>query len=378
MGQCIARYFLKDCGKGNGDGDCEVRCLAKDVACCDKLEKMGGKIFQCDFSKPDSLCAAFKDVGYVILVPEMTESSVADCDCTVQCMRKEGVNNCIMLSMIGADADAAKFNCLAEFRKMEKLVETKFDKDSFCVFRCGLPQQMFLCFAPLMQVQNKMAVCSGDGKFSPINMNDICAACYCCVCGISSMPAGGVGRVKCAPMDKKHQKQCYNLTGPECISAGDMCAEFNEACLQECKYESCTREQMMDYLKNVLPGNKAYGNLCMMDEKVFCNECDMNFDHFMTDMGGAKIDHEDAKKLGGIGGEMGAWKEGERCYFGRPCPNHLRQDMQCVSICDFLEFCREGHANFTSGDLKKLTGNTGMSVEAFFVGHKAHFMMAGN
>jgi hypothetical protein len=331
---------------------------------------MGGKVMQCDFSKPETLCKAFSGCEYVFFVPEMTETRMGDCECAIECMRKEGVSSCIMLSVIGSDADAANFQCLADYHKMEKMMEAKFGSDRFCIMRCGFIQQMFLCLAPMMNEHNKMMMCCGAGKFAPINMNDICEACFCMVCG-TGMSAGGKS-FKCMPMDKKHHKQCYNLTGPECISGADMCAEFNEACLRDCKFESCTRDQMMQCFKG-LANNETYACLCMKDEKVFCDDAGMNFNMFKTDMSG--MHNDKAAKMVDAGDRMCAWSQNEKCYFGRPCCDMMMNMVWCSCLCELLEFCKDGHADFASNDLKKLTGHQGMSVENFFGGHKDHFMM---
>ncbi len=175
-------------------------------ACCHTLSKAkkirgpGVEIVEVDYSKPETVEAAFKGVDKLFLLTPVVDNMVEITARLVAEATKEGVKHIVKLSTVELGADAeAKIPLLRWLRQAEKIVEESGIPYTF-VRPTGFMQNFSNFYAQTIEEQNAIYTSAGEGKVSWVDARDVATV------AVEALTGDG------------HEGKIYPITGPEAIS----------------------------------------------------------------------------------------------------------------------------------------------------------------
>lgn len=365
-GQSLACYFLQE-SERQGRGHTTIKVTARDRKHCENLREMGAKVYEVDFEKPETLRQAFRDCDYVVLIPEITESRLRDAERTIEALEQERVRNVLLQSFLGADTKETDLHQLREYGRIEQMfMERLGDRKDICVciFRYAFLQQLFLLWAPMIDQERRLRLNIGqNGRLSPVDLCDIVRATYdmfsgkhgkeksSCPFGIQKQDQG----FQLVPLDQRHHKQRYTLTGPETLEGEDIARRLDNALKErrDIRFEDEDRREMRRYFDR-LRTDQLFARQCSEQER----NCGRPLSEVLSSaFGGSE-----------------AWKhhKGKDRYHGHPRREHLTET-KIELILDMLEIAKHGRADFVSDDLEKLIDHEPENLEDFFRRYRDEF-----
>jgi len=317
VGNCIALHLNSKIGGQDPKTQMKIVCLARDPSKCDRLKREGMEVHKVDYNDVNNISQLIRNSHGVIYVPEMNEKRVEWARNMGQAMKKERVHCSLIVSFVGADSQKKE---LRAYYEMEK--EIKENCEDWCIVRKSLLMETFFLWSAIVQDKSEFPLCvQKDSQFAPLCLTDLCNA----VTEIIQQQARQDTHV--------HRKQTYTLTGPQKLTAQQLVHELQNAIGggYDIKFKEVSRHELENYLRSLRQRSPF--------TEVF-NE--------VVETGG-----------GGTGGHDKRMD----------VPN----DTEINVILEYLEYVKEGKANFTSDDLKKITGNEGEPIRRFFEKHSKEF-----
>ncbi|RUS16785.1 hypothetical protein BC937DRAFT_90812 [Endogone sp. FLAS-F59071] len=279
LGRCIAAYLLKESERDGRSRhhECRIRVLCRHDSDCDSLRDMGAEIFVTDYEDCEELREAFCDSEYAIFIPDMSRKRVRHGEAVIKAMEQENVCHVLMMSSLGAETDEKHLKKLHEYRRLEKYLEESLTKGKWCIFRLDFFQQLFMFWAQMIQEEGILALNTGhDGRFAPVNICDICRATYNTVTGrgrrddrnraqgyavgqpstsmTSDQRTNDSDTFRWAPLDNRHHKKIYRLTGPVAVNGEDIAQMINRVVDNDydvVRFESISCEEMKKELERI-------------------------------------------------------------------------------------------------------------------------------
>ncbi|UOG73394.1 NmrA family NAD(P)-binding protein [Hymenobacter tibetensis] len=194
-----------------------------------------------DYTRPETVHAAFAGVNRAFLLTPFTEDQVAIGKQLVAAAQQAGVQQVVLLSGAGADAQPG-----TQINHWHREVEVHLEQSglSYTVLRPSGFMQNFLTYNGVsIRQENKFYLAIGDGKVNYIDVRDIAAV---------------AATVLTAPV-ASHCGQIYTLTGPAAVSSEEVAAALSEATGRPISYVAVPEEaaveamaQAPDWLRNGL------------------------------------------------------------------------------------------------------------------------------
>jgi uncharacterized protein YbjT (DUF2867 family) len=205
-----------------------------------KIQQLDVKCAALNAEDKESVKNAFQDVHSVFIIPSSDEKKVDHAKCYIDAAAECKVQYVLLLSMIGADDRNYLF--ANQFRDMEEYL-TASSIHRFTILRANFYMQNLLLYKDQIKNENKLPLPTGDGKFSPIDVED-------------------VGRTAAVILNdfERHSNKLYNLTGPESLNGSQMAASISEALGKSISFENIDREEARTILlKQNVPENEVRG-----------------------------------------------------------------------------------------------------------------------
>ncbi|KAI8990940.1 hypothetical protein BDF20DRAFT_811432 [Mycotypha africana] len=190
-----------------------VLCRQRQGYDLERLEKMGAKIMEVNYTDEKKMCEVMRDVCHVLMVPESSRDSLKEAETLMKAAKSQHVDHFAMISAIGVDRihsgeiseqNAGEFRYLQELCKMEKKLKDEFHEEKHCIVRIPLLNQYFYFMAPKIESENVIPLpVKKDKKWSTVDLNDVVEAIYCLAKKKSEHSQQG---------GATHHKQTYNFT----------------------------------------------------------------------------------------------------------------------------------------------------------------------
>lgn len=177
-----------------------------------------------DYSRPETVQAAFAGVNRVFLLTPFTGDQVAIGKQLVDAAKQAGVQQVVLLSGAGADAQPG-----TQINHWHRAVEVYLEQSGvpFTVLRPSGFMQNFLTYnGESIRQENVFYLAIGDGHVNYIDVRDIAAV---------------AASVLTAPV-AAHQSQIYTLTGPAAVSSEEVAAALSEATGRTIRYVAVPEE----------------------------------------------------------------------------------------------------------------------------------------
>jgi uncharacterized protein YbjT (DUF2867 family) len=179
------------------------------------------EVAQGDFSRPETLDAAFKGVDKFFLLSNAGPTQVSEQHNALVAAKKAGVKHIVKLSAYGADANAKV--SLGRWHAQTE-AELKTLGPAWTILQPGAFMQNLLDQAPQIK-QGTLFSSTGDGKLAMIDARDI-------------------ARVAAHTLvDEGHAGKTYVITGGEAVGYADVAAQLSEVTGRPVKYMAVTDEQ---------------------------------------------------------------------------------------------------------------------------------------
>jgi len=318
-GHEMARHFLENHKEHE---NCRIICMGTHVDRMKDLERQGAEVVKTNPEDMKHMEETFRECDWVLMEAIPEHNRVESAKRMMEAAKKANVKNVILMSCAGAEGNE-KLRHLHEFCEMEK----EFKRCNFnwhCIVRVEFVQNWFHAWAQPVEDKGQFPLSTGsDRKFAPIRIEDVCCAVRDIMCGEES----GRGVVNVAGSNK-HNKQTYTLTGPEAVTGHKIVDELNNVIQGRVTYHDVDRNQMEKILRS------------LRDRDQTCAARPQSSDEI---------------------------EQNRRYFEGQPT------DCQINTILDYFEHVKQGKADRTTDDLKKITGKEGQRIERFFKDNAAEF-----
>jgi uncharacterized protein YbjT (DUF2867 family) len=198
-----------------------VRALVRDPA---RAPQGKVDIFTGDFDQPNTLDAALKDVGTVILVsPAVPAQEIALIDAAV----RQQVTHLIKVT------SKASPDSPVERRRGQSRIEAHLKASGLphTLLRSNAYLQNLLALAPMVKQTGGFVMSAGDGEVGMIDARDVAAT---------------AARIAVAP--NEHSGRTYRLTGPALITYTDVAKEFSLSLGRPVEYRKITPEEHLSLM----------------------------------------------------------------------------------------------------------------------------------
>ncbi len=188
----------------------DVRACCHTLSKADKIRGPGVEIAEVDYSKPETVEAAFKGVEKLFLLTPLVDNMVEMTAQLVAEAKKAGVKHIVKLSNpdFGADAEA-RIPPIRWHRQAEKIVKESGIPYTF-VRPIGFMQNFINFYGETIEARNAIYTATGEGKQGIVDARDIATV------AVEALTDSG------------HEGKIYTITGPEAISynqAADILSE---------------------------------------------------------------------------------------------------------------------------------------------------------
>lgn len=179
---------------------------AKDAEALSVLE--GAEAVFGDFDNAETLASALQGVERAFLLTNSSERAEGQQSNFVDAARRAGVKHIVKLSQWATSADSA-----VRFLRYHAAVERKIRESgmTYTFLRPNLFMQALLAFRETIIGQGRFFAAVGDARVSAVDVRDIASAAVA------------------ALVEKGHEGQIYNLTGPEALSHREMAEKLSRA-----------------------------------------------------------------------------------------------------------------------------------------------------
>ncbi|TGE03792.1 SDR family oxidoreductase [Hymenobacter fodinae] len=169
------------------------------------------QLVELDYARPETVQAAFAGITRLFLLTPFTGDQVAICKQLVDAAQQASVQQVVLLSGAGADAQPG-----TQINHWHRAVEVYLQQSglSYTVLRPSGFMQNFLTYnGDSIRQEDKFYLAIGDGRVNYIDVRDIAAV---------------AAAVLTAPV-AAHQGQIYTLTGPTAVSSPEVAAALSAA-----------------------------------------------------------------------------------------------------------------------------------------------------
>ncbi|MDF7814047.1 SDR family oxidoreductase [Hymenobacter sp. YC55] len=177
-----------------------------------------------DYTRPETVQAAFDGVNRVFLLTPFTVDQVAIGKQLIDAARQSGVQQVVLLSGAGADAQPG-----TQINHWHRAVEVYLAQSGlpYTVLRPSGFMQNFLTYnGDSIRQQNAFYLAIGEGRVNYIDVRDIAAV---------------AATVLTTPVSA-HQDQIYTLTGPTAVSSQEVAAALSAATGRTISYVAVPEE----------------------------------------------------------------------------------------------------------------------------------------
>jgi uncharacterized protein YbjT (DUF2867 family) len=183
-----------------------LRALVRDRAKAANWEAQGIELALGDFSHPDSLDAALRDIEKAFLVMPNDRHQVELETNFIDAAKKAGVRHIVKLSVMNAG------ELPSTFQKWHRQIEEHLEASgmAWTHLRPNMFMQNMRWFVPTIAQQGVFYNCVGDVKISHVDARDVAAVAAVC------LSEGG------------HENKSYVLTGSEAISFNEIAEIFTK------------------------------------------------------------------------------------------------------------------------------------------------------
>jgi uncharacterized protein YbjT (DUF2867 family) len=201
----------------------DVRACCHTLSKADKIKGPGVEIVEFDYTKPETVGAAFKGVEKLfLLTTPLVGNMVETTALLVEEAKKAGVKHIVELSVLGADTES-KVLPMKWHRQAEMTVEESGIPYTF-VRPSGFMQNFSNFNAQTIKAQNAIYTATGEGKIGFVDARDIAAV------AVEALTVDG------------HEGKTYTVTGPEAISYNQAAETLSEVLGREISHVDISEE----------------------------------------------------------------------------------------------------------------------------------------
>lgn len=194
-----------------------------------------------DYTHPDQLSKAMRNITQVILTLGSHPNRVQHCQSIIQVAIRSSIKSIIFLSHIGAQSEQHEF--LYDYGLIEnQLIEQ--EQITWTLFRLDWIQQYFHLWSTQIEQTRKMSLpMMQETEMCPIDISDVCLCIESCVVEDSQL---------LIELNECHAGQVYTLTGPEALKIKHITQMMSNATqYMKYKYHMCRPMDTRFYLKNL-------------------------------------------------------------------------------------------------------------------------------
>jgi len=325
-GHELARHLLRNHRK-DVEG-CRVICAGVHVDRMRDLERQGAEVVQIRPDDVKQMEDVFRNCDWVVVDPMPEQNRVENTKRVLEAVKKANVQHVILISCAGAE-NSERWRHLQEYAEIEK----EFNNCNYnchTILRTEFPQNWFHAWSYPVEDKGQFPLSTGqERRFAPIRIEDVSCALKDILRGEES--SGIKSLLPSVLGGNRHHKQCYTLTGPEALNGPRIVDELNRAVQAGVSYVDVDRNQMERTLRE------------------------------LRDRDPQRLQQQQR------GGD-----DDRNRFEGQPT------ETQIQTILDHFDWVKEGNADRTTDDLKKITGREGQRVESFFRDNAAEFRPRGS
>jgi uncharacterized protein YbjT (DUF2867 family) len=201
-----------------------------DLSKSQDLVSMGYKVKEINYSKPETLIEAMKDVDYLYLMSPLTEHMLEYTKNALTAAKEAGVKFILRLSVIGANPHANFELSRIQGFADESVIHSGI---THCIIRPNTFMQNYInVYGGMIKSMDSIYLPQGEGKISFIDTRDIAAAA-----------------AEILMNSQDHKNEIYGLTGPEALTNHDVADILSRATDKNIQYfpieDEAARQQMM-------------------------------------------------------------------------------------------------------------------------------------
>jgi uncharacterized protein YbjT (DUF2867 family) len=204
--------------------------MVRDLGQAGAISFSGVEVVEGDFDVPETLFAALDGVERAFLLTPSSENAETQQLSFVDAARRSGVKRIVKQSQLGADLDSS-----ARFLRYHAAVEQSLQSSgmAYTFLRPNLFMQGLLNFKPTIATENAFYAAAGDGKVSVVDTRDI------------------AGVALAALTESGHERESYDITGPQALSHAEMAAQLSTALRRQVTFVDVVPEAMRKALLGV-------------------------------------------------------------------------------------------------------------------------------
>ncbi|KAG0066901.1 hypothetical protein BGZ90_001219 [Linnemannia elongata] len=350
LGYCIAIHLAKKleekCPKVH---IVALACKDNTHANLDKLKKFKNvHIHKVDYNDEKSLEKAISGVSCSILIAEMTEHRVKHAKNFLCAMKKEKVKGCLFVSVAGAGNADHNLKEIMTFHEIEQMVEEHCS--CYLILRKSILNQCFFLWSPIVQEKGEFPMsCTPECRMAPLDACDLCCAIETVVVEHCHDHDKATENEDSTDDDHStfggvHKNKKYTLTGPHKITAQGLVQAMSEETGQRIQFKQVSREELKKYFES-LKKCENWSELLNVDRCLGI----VSLESLVT--GGGHEEHHHHHDH-----------------------HHMVPNESMINLLlDELELIKKGEAGFVSGDLEKIIGHQGKSIQDFLRKYKDEF-----
>ena len=210
----------------------DVRACCHTLSKADKIRGPGVEIVEVDYSKPETVEAAFLGVERLFLLTPGWPGIEKTVEITAQLVeeaKKAGVQHIVKLSVLWADTEA-KIAPFRWHRQAEEIVEESGIPYTF-VRPSGFMQTFPMSHGQTIKAQNAIYTGAGEGKVGLVDARDIAAV------AVEALTGDG------------HEGKIYPTTGPEALSYDQVAEILSEMLGRKISHVNVSEEDVRKGVK---------------------------------------------------------------------------------------------------------------------------------
>ncbi|KAI7870356.1 hypothetical protein BDF14DRAFT_1720884 [Spinellus fusiger] len=242
-GYCLAYNFLKRQEKGEEKHT--IRLLCKDKTGLEDLKKMGGEIYEVNYSDTEDITEVLKGVHALIFLPEESEDPINDVERLIKIALNQEVKCITMVSCVGVDKlkdydGEKKFPGLEALCKLEHKLQEHAKNIEWSIVRSCVPTQCLFYMSPMINNDRKLHLpVDKCEKWGSVDIQDVSDAIY--------------------ELARKHReektigkKHIWNLTPVKNMNGQEFAQAITEGFDSgKIRFEKSSEDELRDYLKSL-------------------------------------------------------------------------------------------------------------------------------
>jgi uncharacterized protein YbjT (DUF2867 family) len=207
LGYCITSHLSQFTALRS---DMRILCQEKSVKqpWLFNFSKKGIDVVFADYSHPNDLSKAMRNIDQLILIMSNHPNRVERCQQICNVASKSGVKSIIFLSHQGAQSE--QHESLYDYGLVEKHLLSMQQNMNWVILRLDFIQQFFHLWSNQVEVSGNMALpLNSDTELCPIDISDVCSV-------ISTFIIQNGSFTTC--LNNCYAGQVYTLTGPETVT----------------------------------------------------------------------------------------------------------------------------------------------------------------